>query len=324
MNHSQMYWLHAITPLHVGAGRGAGVIDLPVVREKATQWPYVPGSSVKGVVANAHGASIRSSDRDNSRPNASHAAAAFGRPGDDTVDADNAGSLVFTDARIVCLPVRSLVGTFAWATCPLVLQRLKSDAALAGSDGIAKLDVPGLPSPDEAVVAAVAAIPGNELVHGTGENAKLYLEDLDLTAVESGETKAWAEQLGIQLFAGQQDRTAFGQRFVIIHNDLFNFLCETALEVRARIKLQPDTKTTQNGALWYEESLPTETILSGTVWCDKVFGTITADIGKTPQQTLLDKYCKGSCEEVAHFQMGGKASTGKGLVRAIGLSAVPA
>ncbi|MDD5333029.1 MAG: type III-B CRISPR module RAMP protein Cmr4 [Rhodoferax sp.] len=314
MNHSQMYWLHAITPLHVGAGRGAGVIDLPVVREKATQWPYVPGSGVKGVVADAHGASIRGSDGDSPRKDDWHAAA-FGRPAGKAVDADNAGSLVFTDARIVCLPVRSLVGTFAWATCPLVLQRLKQDAGLAGNAALADLAVPEV----EIDEAAVASIDTRTLVHRVQDTDKLYLEDLDLDAVDGDKTKAWAEQLGMQLFAAQQDRTAFGQRFVIVHNDLFNFLCETALEVRARIKLDPDTKTTQSGALWYEESLPTETILSGTVWCDKVFGNGAAAAGIT-QQTLLDKYCKGD----AHFQMGGKASTGKGLVHAIGLSAAGA
>lgn len=318
MNHSQMYWLHAITPLHVGAGRGAGVIDLPVVREKVTQWPYVPGSSVKGVVSDAHGASIRGSDGDSPRPNEWHAAA-FGRPASKTVDADNAGSLVFTDARIVCLPVRSLVGTFAWATCPLVLQRLKQDAGLAGNTALA-----GLPVPEPEVAnAAVTSIDTSKLVHPVQDTFKLYLEDFDLDAVDGDKTKAWAEQLGTSLFGAtpeaDPERTAFHQRFVIIHNDLFNFLCETALEVRARIKLDPDTKTTVGGALWYEESLPIETILSGTVWCDKVFGDAATRQNITPQ-TLLKKYCEGT----AHFQMGGKASTGKGLVRAIGLAAAGA
>ena len=42
------YWLHAMTPLHVGAGRGLGYIDMPIVREKVTTWPYVPGSSIRG------------------------------------------------------------------------------------------------------------------------------------------------------------------------------------------------------------------------------------------------------------------------------------
>jgi CRISPR type III-B/RAMP module RAMP protein Cmr4 len=44
-----MYWLHAITPTHVGTGTGAGFIDLPIMREKTTGWPLIPGSAIKGV-----------------------------------------------------------------------------------------------------------------------------------------------------------------------------------------------------------------------------------------------------------------------------------
>lgn len=47
---TKIYWLEAITPLHVGMGRGVGFIDLPIIREKVTGWPLVPGSAVKGVI----------------------------------------------------------------------------------------------------------------------------------------------------------------------------------------------------------------------------------------------------------------------------------
>ena len=46
----KMYWMQAITPLHVGSGKGVGFIDLPIMREKVTNWPLVPGSAVKGVM----------------------------------------------------------------------------------------------------------------------------------------------------------------------------------------------------------------------------------------------------------------------------------
>src|SRR5688572_24809920 len=38
-DNTRVYWLQALTPLHVGAGRGVGYIDLPIMREKVTQWP---------------------------------------------------------------------------------------------------------------------------------------------------------------------------------------------------------------------------------------------------------------------------------------------
>ena len=47
---TRMYWIQAITSLHVGSGKGVGFIDMPIMREKVTNWPMVPGSAVKGVI----------------------------------------------------------------------------------------------------------------------------------------------------------------------------------------------------------------------------------------------------------------------------------
>src|SRR5260370_8675382 len=51
----------------------------------------------------------------------------------------------------------------------------------------------------------------------------------------------------------------------IVHDDILTFLLDTATEITARIKMQANSKTVQSGGLWYEEALPTETILSGLV-----------------------------------------------------------
>ncbi|MHA1734045.1 MAG: RAMP superfamily CRISPR-associated protein, partial [Promethearchaeota archaeon] len=45
----RMMWLYALSPVHVGSGRGVGFIDLPIIREKVTNYPLVPGSTIKGV-----------------------------------------------------------------------------------------------------------------------------------------------------------------------------------------------------------------------------------------------------------------------------------
>ena len=58
------YWIHALTPVHLGAGRGLGYIDMPIAREKVTNWPYIPGSSVKGVIADFWGASKENRKKD--------------------------------------------------------------------------------------------------------------------------------------------------------------------------------------------------------------------------------------------------------------------
>ena len=93
------FLLHTLSPLHAGTGHTPDIIDLPTARMKATGIPFVPGSSIKGVLRDAR----RSSDREKTE-------AVFG-PSDDP--AAHAGALVVSDARLLALPVRSFRGTFA-------------------------------------------------------------------------------------------------------------------------------------------------------------------------------------------------------------------
>ena len=47
---ARLTFVHALSRLHAGIGQGAGVIDLPIAREKATRLPFLPGSSLKGAL----------------------------------------------------------------------------------------------------------------------------------------------------------------------------------------------------------------------------------------------------------------------------------
>ncbi len=303
---TRMYWIHALTPLHVGAGRGVGYIDLPIMREKVTKLPLVPGSAIKGVLADHYGASDKES-----RYADEIKRKAFGISDPDKRDSSesgaNSGSLVFTDARLVCLPVRSLYGTFAWCTSPLVLTRLLRDLEAAKLSN--QLTAPGWIEPQHVHVAKDA----NSVLRGN--DSKVYLEDLDLSFRECPVAAAWAEFLGTWLF-GTSDkekpwREAFRQRFAVVPDDIFNFLCETGTEVVARVKIDDEKKTVVGGALWYEESLPAETILAGLVWCDRVFGQKSNGNGAITEANLLDTFCSKELP----LQIGGKATVGKGRVR---------
>jgi CRISPR-associated protein Cmr4 len=294
MAQTKTYWLHALTPLHVGAGTGLGFIDLPVMREKATGWPLVPGSAVKGVLADSHEASAEN------REGKPLMTAAFGSGGDDNA---NAGALVFTDARLVCLPVRSVYGTFAWVTCKLALDRLKRDLEAAGES-----DVPGTIAPG----AEKILLPAGSVLNGGG--GTVYLGDLDLK-VDAPQDAAtlWAKYLKQAVFAGDDGwQTEFQRRFAILPEDSFNFFCETATEVNARIKMDPERRTVDKhiGGLWYEEAVPAETILAGLVWCDRI------PAARQVQETEVMGLVKSSS-----LQIGGKATVGRGRVRFVASAA---
>ena len=43
-----MLYLYVETPLHAGVGSGLSSIDLPIQRERTTQYPMIQGSGIKG------------------------------------------------------------------------------------------------------------------------------------------------------------------------------------------------------------------------------------------------------------------------------------
>ena len=108
--------LLAETFIHSGIGRNEGAIDLPVAREAATDYPFIPGSGVKGAV--------KAFAMDNGMPDTKHEKC-FGVH-------DDAGSLLVSDARLLLLPVRSLSGSYKWVTCGHLLERFSRDLKRAG------------------------------------------------------------------------------------------------------------------------------------------------------------------------------------------------
>lgn len=276
---ARLLFVHVLSPLHAGTGQGVGVIDLPIAREKATGLPYLPGSSLKGTLRDAC-------------PDDAMRRKVFGP---DTANAsDYAGSVQFSDQRLLLLPIRSLAGTFAWVTSPYVLQRLLRDAeSVTGSGGPSVVPTP-------APNACIVPDDGCQITL----NNQVILEDLDVPATPQSNARAWAQWIGSKVFPNdtvwQQMLTA---RFAVVHDDVLSFLLDTATEITARIKLLEDAKTVRKGGLWYEEALPTETILSGLVVATPIRAT-SQEVFKT-LTTLMGK----------PLQFGGKATVGRGLCR---------
>ncbi|MDG6998831.1 MAG: type III-B CRISPR module RAMP protein Cmr4, partial [Nitrososphaerota archaeon] len=109
-----LFTFYTLTPLHAGSGDAADIIDLPVQREKHTQYPEVYSSSLKGSLRYYYECRFGKGDVANG---------IFGKEGDEGA----AGGVVFTDAKVLFFPVRSSEGVFKWITCQFVLDRLKRD-----------------------------------------------------------------------------------------------------------------------------------------------------------------------------------------------------
>lgn len=287
---TKLYWIHTLSPTHVGTGRGLGYIDLPLHRDKVTNWPIIPASAFKGVW------------RDWAQQNdkAELMDLAFGKPSDRDEEEANSGSLIPTDARLVCLPIRSFRGTFAWCTSAMALQMLHRDLTLLGVSSLPPLVSP----PSE-----------GRVLHAKGtvlqEGKRVYFEDLDFEAEECSQATEWAEKIAKWVFPGDPDwAQRFKERFAVLPDAVFDFLTETGTEVDTRVRIEDDTKTVKEGALWSEESLPAETILAGFVVCDRLY---TKNANSITPQSLLDTFTSGPLT----LQIGGKATVGRGRVRCV-------
>lgn len=233
-----LYWLHALTPLRVGEGPGLGAINLPTMREQHTGHPLVPGSSVKGVLRAALAEPAGGLVFDLFGPERDHAS-------------DHRGALVFTDATLVALPVRSLWGTFAWCTSRLCLRRLQRDRLAVGLKG----ELPKLPDTDAALVT-----PGTPLLY----EGELFIEEQSVPAKEEPGLALFAARLAKEIWPDDPDaQDFFTARLVVLPDDALNALALIGLEVRTRVSLDKSTGTAAKSGPWLEESMPAETLLSG-------------------------------------------------------------
>jgi CRISPR-associated protein Cmr4 len=277
-------FVHALSPLHAGTGQGVGVIDLPIAREKATQIPFLPGSTIKGVFRDA------CSDHDG-------CVRVFGPKTDNA--SEHAGAVTFTDARLLLLPARSLRGVFAWVTSPLLLRRLTRDINCAECPTPpAQIPVPA--SEDSCLIADS----GSALPIDVSQQRQVVLEDLSLAFSTSRDVTSWAEWIGNSLFPNDEEwKKTMMERMCVVPDNVLSFLLETGTEITARIRLQEDKKTVAQGALWYEEALPTETILAGLV--------VAAGVKAEPEEVLeMVQSLSGGT-----LQFGGSATVGRGLCR---------
>jgi CRISPR-associated protein Cmr4 len=311
---AKLLYLHAITPVHSGTGQAAAIIDQPIAREKATGWPMIPASSLKGVLRDAH--ERKKTDELISSGKSFEDAKKMAEKDADKIYGDeiSAGPVVFGDQRILCLPVRSFFGTFAYVTCPLILQRLKRDVDAIGLSLQFLSKIPENP-PDP----LTALLPEENSVLVSG---KVYLEDMDLNVERRKEVGDIARGIATAVGLGINE---FVSRFAIVSDEVFNFLSETATEIQARVALEDENKVVRKGGLWYEEAVPAEAVFVGPVLVADSYRQDRSELLKSFYNALqTKKEQEGNQKQEGTvnsqpivIQIGGNASVGRGLCRVV-------
>lgn len=310
---TRMMFIYVETPLHAGAGSGVEAIDLPIQRERTTGFPMVQAPGIKGA--------LRSEVKDAAQK-MDLVKAVFGADaGDSTL---HAGAFSPGDARLLLFPVRSLKGVFAWATCLEALQRWRREALAAGFPAD---KLPALPAaePDESrcYVSGGAAV-GTVVL----SDDSVVLEEFAFTKQAEAAGNVTVPRLATWLalnalpegdeFAWWRD--GLKERLIVLRNDDFRDFTQHATEVLTRIRLVPDTKTVQQGALWTEEHLPPESLLYSPARATRLRqdgSNKPADLARSDAAAeaaaVLDWV--GNAANIPHrFQLGGDETVGRGLV----------
>jgi CRISPR-associated protein Cmr4 len=294
---TRILYLFTRTPLHVGAGASVGAIDQPVQRERHTGFPIVPGTSIKGSLADQwNDGLVNQTDqkgksravRVNDQGEIAVAAWLFGSDSDKPAFA---GSLVFSEARVLAFPIRSARGSYSWITCPLLLKRAKRDGAISGA-------IPTEPGDNQAIFKS-----DGPLALGT----QIVLEDYTFDSV-GGYPADLAAELA-KLIADDELLQGLAYRLVIVSDDTMSHFATTACEVAQHVRISDETGTAEHTGLFNQENVPADTLF---------YSVLSATHSRVPNGELKSKTAEDAlnafCEKVHSqaFQFGGDASTGLG------------
>lgn len=237
MSDADLLWIRVDSGLHVGSGDTGAAVDLGIARDALTGFPFVPASTLKGVL------------RETERPQSAPSVAALGSNTD-------RGLLSLDDARIVAISTRSLVGHVAWLTSPLVLERMQVAIELAGLD---RPDaVPHL-SGDDALCdeRSPLLIEGSLLLEGLR-----FVRRGPLPAGVGGLLEPCATSLGSPFDPAE--------RLVVVSDRAFAFFARHAIPSATRVKLDYKTKNATDKHLFSEESLAPDTLFCSVArWPDR-------------------------------------------------------
>ncbi len=275
-------FLYTESSLHAGTGSTVSVVDLPIQRERTTGYPIVQSTGIKGALRSQYSGN-------------GDVESIFGP---DTDKADSfAGALSVGDARIVLFPIQSLAGVFAYATSAAVLARLQRDLSYAN------IQSPFIEAPP---TGSALVTKNSNLIAG----GRVVLEEFSFEPQHAQFVDEWAQFLANHaLPAGEEYaywRDKLHQSLIILPDDDFREFTKTSTEIVTRVRLEPGKKTVATGALWTQESLPSDTLLYSSIIINA-----SRSGNKMNAEDVFTALQRGYNNRI---QVGGDETTGSGFV----------
>ena len=304
-----MLYLYVETSLHAGVGSGLSNIDLPIQRERTTQYPMIQGSGIKGKLR----AAAEDLKERNQAPFTDELINIVFGPKNGN---EHAGALIAGDARILLFPVRSLNGVFAYTTSYDVLSRFMRDMNRGDTRVTWQLPTKKLDE-DTAHIT-------QEQTSQIEVSGNVVLEEFSFKATPSplvDEIAKWlADNALPQKEAAENDvyvywRNKVSDSLVILPDEDFRDFVVNATEIITRIKIDRGKKTVASGALWTEEHLPTDTLLYVPIYTTNARKTNGEKKPERLAKDILDITAQLENGQRGYLQLGGDETVGRGMVR---------
>jgi CRISPR-associated protein Cmr4 len=146
---------------------------------------------------------------------------------------------------------------------------------------------------------------GNDIVVNNNNTNTVVLEEYDFKKKDNLNVNSKIIDLGKSFFSDKNDQTAFEKIFAIISDEDFAHFVRYSTEVITRIALEKDRKITKNGALFYEEFLPAETLF---------YSMITFNDSRNKKDIKAEDLSKELSKNIKNIiQLGGDETIGKGF-----------
>ena len=225
------------TPLHVGAGSSVGAVDQPVIRERHTRFPVIPGSSLKGVLADLW----LEKGEDAKLHRSKEGKELFGFDEKQTKENPGfAGSLFVGESKLLAFPVRSAKSCFAWITCPTALRRFdRENNAHLPLENLPVVDSNAL-VPKPLMLSSDKAAFEECVVHVDGAPNNAILSSLKSLSYD----RLWTDEIEGKL--------------AIVSDGLFRYFVENNCEIAQHNRIEDDSHVVDDGALFNQENVPSE------------------------------------------------------------------
>jgi len=277
-------YARALDPIHIGAGGyRLGRVDNTIVRDPATDIPKIPGTSIAGVVR-AFAEIVKEDDKKKEDSNKKlkniDTEEVFGTE-------SKKGILRFYDGQIILFPVSSIQGT-VWITTKELIEywceRIKDEKG-------EKIEIP------EEMDNEAYAIKGID----TERPLNLGWLLLDIKKPENG-----------QELVLPSDMDKWVKRVVVVSEKLFSHIVNDNLEVRTSVKIDPETGTAAEGALFTYEAIPRGAVLGFEIGIDNA---LVEQRGINPD--VVNDIIKGVSPYFKNLGTGGMGTRGFGRLELV-------